>query len=241
MNRSILTIMLITLLTLPLKGCLLAGAALGAGSGYYASKEIDKSNGKRDRAIEKRARREERAQQQQQQQSMSTKDTQLAGQLATRLLGGGLTNILSVQSMVQNGVVTLFGNVPSPKIAQRAIETARRLPGVKSVISNLVVVEYTIVPAIPKGAMAQQLQSQRFAPPPVVVPTPQPRPAVAFTPQDTGRQLKPREEQPETGVSYMVPQTTAIKPLNPQDEVLPWQLPDLPKAERPRTKIHIIQ
>jgi len=142
--RNLLTI---SILVLTLSGCFgaILGAAAGGAGAYYTKKELDKSNSRKSRAIEKKTRIEERNKFSQQVKESVSKDEQISLDLTSKMLGGGLTKILSVHSIVKDGVVTLYGNAPSQEVVNRAIDMARREAGVKKVINNLVVVNVRIV------------------------------------------------------------------------------------------------
>ncbi len=235
MTRFFIHILLIIILSMPLSGCWL-GAALGGAGGYFAGKKM--KDEKAEKSLEKRIRYEERSELEKQKQVAMNQDEKLQAKIAVRLLGGGLTKIMTVQALVNEGVVTLYGNVPSPKIAHRAIEVARRMPGVKSVISNLTVIEYTITPTKQSSApmvFKEPAQATRPAPgrirPQIHT---QPVPMVEQAPQYNqapveeapARRLIPRQEfeddVPDSAVRYIAPPPTASQA--PREEVLPWKL-----------------
>lgn len=72
---------------------------------------------------------------------LASDDNRITNELTRRLLGGDLTKIMIVHAVTEGGVVRLYGNVPHEVVAERAVETARRIPGVKRVESYLTVVE----------------------------------------------------------------------------------------------------
>ncbi len=146
MYRRFLTFITCSFLCLSLSGCFgaLIGAAAGGTGAYFAKKEVDRSSTKESVAIAKKVRREEREKYQQEINSNITNDMRVESAITKKMLSGGLTKVLSLHSVVKNGVVNLYGNVPSQGVADRAIDIARRQPGVKKVINNLVIVEVKI-------------------------------------------------------------------------------------------------
>lgn len=133
-------------LLLSLSGCFgaLLGATAGGVGSYYAKKEIDTSSKRESVAVAKKVRREEREKYQKEINENISNDLRLTSAITGKMLSGGLTKVISVHTVVKNGVVELFGNVPSQGVADRAIDIARRQPGVKRVVNNLVIVEVKI-------------------------------------------------------------------------------------------------
>jgi hypothetical protein len=136
-----------------LNGCIeaaLVGAAGGAG--YITNQEIDKNVEKRRYAVEReeRYKYEDKLKQERtlMQAKLPTKDEYLTNQILRSYLAGELTHVFAVTPQVQNGVVTLFGVVPSPTIADRAVASASRIPGVKQVVSRLMINERKIEPIV---------------------------------------------------------------------------------------------
>ncbi len=74
-------------------------------------------------------------------------DEKILAELDRKFISGELTRIIEVHSTVENGVVTLYGNLPSQVVAARAIDIARRVHGVKLVVPKLQVREMNIVMA----------------------------------------------------------------------------------------------
>lgn len=144
---KIKNLFVILMLTFTLSGCFgaILGAAAGGAGAYYTKKEIDKSNARKSHAIEKKTRIEEREKFSRQVKDNVNKDDKISLDLTSKMLGGGLTKILSVHTIVKDGVVTLYGNAPSQEVVNRAIDMARREAGVKKVINNLVVVNVRII------------------------------------------------------------------------------------------------
>lgn len=145
---------------------------LGLGGGYVASREVNKSQEKKERAVDRRIEREQQYYQEQDRSQAQASDQQIATQMTFGMLGGGLTNVLSITADVRGGVVTLYGTVPSPTVADRAVDIARRTPGVREVVSRLNIMEMQITPtgkawghvAAPVQQRQQPPEQQRQAP-----------------------------------------------------------------------------
>lgn len=191
-------ILVIVILSLPLAGCFTLGLAAGAGGAYVASKEFEKSQEKQKRAAEKDAVRSARAEWERERSKSSGADAKTAAIINARLLGGELTKVITIHTLVRSGVVTLFGNVPSQKVAERAIEVARSMPGVKEVRSNLVVVEMQIIPVNPGASFPDfgPANTEQFEqPPPELQPAQQ-------APQNVLQNQQPPQQAPQPDQGY---------------------------------------
>lgn len=95
-------------------------------------------------------------------------DGKVSAAVDRKFLSGGLTGRLSLDVRVERGIVTVFGTVPSREVANRAIDIARRVPGVKQVISELVIYESTLTttgrPAYPH-VLSPRFQESAQQPP----------------------------------------------------------------------------
>lgn len=140
--------LVVLILIFTLSGCFGAifGATVGGAGAYYAKREFDKSDKRKKHAVEKKTRIEERELFSRKVKDNVNKDDKISLELTKKMLGGGLTKIISMHTIVKEGVVTLYGNAPSQKVVDRAIDIARREQGVKKVVNNLVVVEVRIIP-----------------------------------------------------------------------------------------------
>jgi len=143
--RKIVTLLTITCLTLPLGGCLLAAAAGGAGT-WWATDQYQKSQSKQERAVEKRYQRKMETKLEEERGRAMASQRRFLGDINTRYMEGGLTKLLSIHSTYEKGLVTLYGTVPSPKVAERAIAIASSMKGVQEVRSNLVVLDVELIP-----------------------------------------------------------------------------------------------
>ena len=69
--------------------------------------------------------------------SVNTKDDQLTRTVRERLDGDAQFKDAEIRVRTDNGVVTLMGNVPTVKAKDRAVEMARKTPGVRAVRNEL--------------------------------------------------------------------------------------------------------
>lgn len=199
---------------LPLGGCvpLLLGGAAG-GAGYYAGKKGDDPREAARMAKEDREAKRMEAKRTAEQQRV---DQQLSQQLNQRYLGGELTRVLAVNSTVQEGIVTLTGTVPSPKVAERAIAIAQATPGVRQVVSRLTILPAPGAAAAAGGMMAAQ--PQLMQPQPV-----QGQMMQAVPPAAMAAQPQPMQQQPmmreSAATPYIPPQTTTS--MEPSSNAVP--------------------
>lgn len=134
---------------------------------------------------------------------------QITAQLRQQQMNQGLQGFrIGVQ--VSGGTVTMLGQVSSPEQGQLALETARRVPGVRLVVNDLKVREmatapvvapvesvepvYTAAATMPSMPVAQYRTPGRVVRPPAGLAQPRrmataPRPAVAMAPQAMGRPM----------------------------------------------------
>ncbi|MDA0660119.1 MAG: BON domain-containing protein [Planctomycetota bacterium] len=132
---------------------------------------------------------------------------QITAQLRQQQMNQGLQGFrIGVQ--VSEGTVTMLGQVSSPEQGQLALDTARRVPGVRLVVNDLKVREMAGAPVVapvesaqpvyaaaanmPTMPVARHRNSARAALPPHSLAQPRriataPRPAVAMSPQAIGR------------------------------------------------------
>ena len=209
-----------------LTGCLW-GAVAGSGAGYVFAKEAKKSKEKQTRAIERHAIREDREKREAEKQRAISMDGRITSEINKKFIGGELTKVVAIHTFVQNGTVVLYGNVPSKSVADRAVDIARHIDGVRQVISKLVVVEVKIeasgrsTPHIqnpdtyPEAPIPAQVippvAPQQYAPPPQgYYPPPQP----AYIPQQQYYQPQPAYIPPQQQY-YAPPPQTSYQPQRP--------------------------
>ncbi len=115
-KNHVLTLLSLLLMLPALSGCiaLAAGGAAGGTAGYYIAKE--------DRPSEQVGR-----------------DDELTKQVRARFAADPDLAPLSIHIEVYDEVATLSGDVPNGMMAQRAIDAAHNVPGVKGVRSELAV------------------------------------------------------------------------------------------------------
>ncbi len=160
-------VVLLTCALLPLGGCLYAAAATAAGGSWWATKEYTEGKHREREYFKKQGREqvEEEFKQRQAQLQKRSGDEQAEYELVRALLGGGLTKVIAVQTSVSGGIVTLYGNVPSQVVADRAVEVARSVPGVSQVNSRLMVVQMDIAPPAPQRFVPRNQPPQGWQPP----------------------------------------------------------------------------
>ncbi len=192
MTRQLIIICLI----LSLSGCgfSLFPILASGGGGYLASREVKKAKIKSEAAEQKRRDREllqARTSWEKERAQAQTTDERLTATLNQQYLGGGLTRILSVNTQIQNGVVTLYGNVPNEVVADRAVEIARRTNGVRDVISKLTIVEMEVTPVTQAQSPAFHLP-KTTSPTAAAAPTPTPLPVpiMAATPAPAKQSIR---------------------------------------------------
>jgi hyperosmotically inducible protein len=66
-------------------------------------------------------------------------DATITSTINTRYVQDKQVSALAINVDTYRGVVTLYGKVPSQTVAQRAVEIARNVKGVKQVVSKLTV------------------------------------------------------------------------------------------------------
>jgi hyperosmotically inducible periplasmic protein len=108
---------ILALLVIPaLSGCAVAaGAAAGGAGGYYVAKD------------ERRA-------------GQIAEDAAITAKVKSKLIEDKNVSAMKINVDTFYNVVTLHGDVPSEKMADRAISLARSVKGVKGVRSQLVIV-----------------------------------------------------------------------------------------------------
>lgn len=186
-KRYLFSLALVVLCAPALGGCIpmmLAGAT--AGTTYVVADQYSEARQKQDRAIEREAVRRARTQWEQQQQRALNQDEVIRDQIANSYLSGQLTRVITVHTTVENGVVTLIGNVPDRAVAERAIQLARSTPGVREVRSQLVVVPVRLQPVDENALISRTDQpgeqpiilqpAPNNVPPQAMQPTQQPMP-----------------------------------------------------------------
>ena len=75
--------------------------------------------------------------------SAGAEDYQLRDRVLQALMQEGRGTRVSVNVLVQHGVVELRGAMPDADLAARLVAAARQVPGVKDVVDRLVVVQST--------------------------------------------------------------------------------------------------
>jgi len=161
MFKKFLNVILILSCGATLTGCALAAVG-GAGATYWGLGEYNKAKGKQKKSLEKRVTRETRSQLERERVQTLSRDEQVAGKINGRLISGELTKVIEIHTLVRDGVVYLYGNVPSGKVAERAIKISRSQKGVRDVVSYLSVVEMKITPII--GGKEVQLSDNALEP-----------------------------------------------------------------------------
>ncbi len=120
--------------------------ALGVGGGYVASKEISTSREKQAHAQDRRVDREKQYYEEQDRKQATAEEQRLTMQINEALLGGGMTQLMSVHVEAHGGTVSLYGTLPSATVADRAVEAARSVKGVQDVVSHLTIMEMQVIP-----------------------------------------------------------------------------------------------
>jgi hypothetical protein len=137
----------------------------------------------------------------------ATDDATLVGKVASTLAADQNLNGQSIQSSVSNGVVTLSGSVSADTVRTIATGDVAQIPGVKTVVDNLV------VQAPPTTAAA--------APTPTPAPAPAPAPAA-------------KQQKPSAAVALPPPPPPPPAPQSaPVVRNLPEPLPPAPVAKTP--------
>lgn len=152
-------------MSLSLQGCILAGLGVLGGGGYYVGTKAGK---REDERIKTQALVDVKQELEQKQQVEAQADQNIATQISQNYVAGALTNQIAVYPEVRNGVVILHGRVPDAQTAERAINAARKTPGVQRIISNLVImnqqpqaIPLTAVPEFQKNIQQQNGQIQQ--------------------------------------------------------------------------------
>lgn len=115
MMKTVRTFTLLLALTTPLSGCILAVAgAAGAGAGYYVSQD--------EREV-----------------STIADDVAITTSIKTKLFRQSELNAFKIDVDTYDGIVTLYGSVPTRNEEQIAINLARNTEGTHSVISRLTI------------------------------------------------------------------------------------------------------
>lgn len=137
-----------------LNGCLVAGITAGAaGAGYVVQNEYQKSSEKRATAQDKEdifAEAKARQELIEQRAKVEEINDKIRNIINHSYITGGLTRVINIDTKTENGVVTLTGVVPSQALADRAVILARRTPGVKTVVSKMMIIEAQI--DVPPGS-----------------------------------------------------------------------------------------
>ena len=116
MDKTIWQVVLISLAAMTTSGCgalVVGGAAAG---GYYVGKD--------DRSV-----------------AWISEDAAITSRINTRYVKDDLVSAMDVNVDTRNGVVTLYGPVPSAAAAERAVSLARGTRGVKQVVSRLTITQ----------------------------------------------------------------------------------------------------
>lgn len=146
-----------------LQGCfLLAGLAALGGGGYYIGA---KAGQREEERVKTESLIEVKKELDQKGKIQAQADQNITNQISQNYVAGTLTSSIAVYPEVRNGVVILHGRVPDEATARRAIETARKTPGVQRIISNLVIMNQApaqVQSAYPQAApqVPQQYQQQ---------------------------------------------------------------------------------
>jgi len=69
-------------------------------------------------------------------------DVEIAKEVKNRLFEDSIYQATDIRVSSMQGVVTLSGTVPSYAIAEKAVLIAKRTPGVRNVVSKLIVANY---------------------------------------------------------------------------------------------------
>jgi outer membrane biosynthesis protein TonB len=149
--------------------------------------------------------------------SAPTDDASLTAALQSRIAGDGALSTEPIQSSVKDRVATLNGNVSSEAARSLASADASQIPGIKTVVNNLIVQ----APA-PTIAAALTPPPPPPAPKPVAPPKQKPTPAPKPKPAPITRQAPP--PPPETPA----PQVEAAAPPPPAQELPPPPPPPAP-------------
>lgn len=99
-----------------LSGCGAAVVAGAAAGGYYVGKD--------DRTL-----------------ATITEDATITGKINTKYANDDLIKVMDINVDTYMGTVSLYGNVPNQRTADRAVELAKTVKGVNKVISKLTVVK----------------------------------------------------------------------------------------------------
>ncbi len=238
LQHTILPVLLVVVLV-GITGCTAVGAVLGGGAGLLAKEEVDKSRERQRRAMERRIEREREQFQQIQRDRAREVDQKVQYQINRELLSGELTQVVAVQIDVRDGIVSLYGTVPSQAVADRAFNLARATTGVKQVISNLVIVEmevsptgrsYKHVPSIvsPRPAVAQRMPEDAM---PQLQEILMRRNQERAREQRAGQQAQPRlaRPSPQPPVNFRRPPPGSQPVPRPQPRRMP---PPDPRVER---------
>ena len=134
--------------------------------------------------------------------SPATDDGTLTASVQSRIAGDGALSAESIQSSVQNGIVTLTGNVSSDAARSLAATDAAQITGVKTVINNLVV-----QPGTPSAAGTSQ--------PAPMHPLAKVSPPIKLKPAPIVRQPQPQEAQAPPPSSQIPPINQEIPPQPP--------------------------
>ena len=116
-------------------------------------------------------------------------DKAIADSINQRMLGGDLTKAVTIHSVVRNGEVDLYGNVPHQAIADRAIRTALATPGVRRVNSHLTVVRLSDPDPVVAAPVPPAPEPQIIKIPPPAVAKPAPKAPAPVVPQKSQAEI----------------------------------------------------
>ena len=150
LKNKILKVALLSSCALVISGCTVAGTLASVGGSYLANREVKKAKSKNEEADDKfRNLAVAHVQWQEDRKELERlrndkANNSVISELNRRYVGGELTKLIAVHASINSdGVVTLFGNVPSETVEARAIEVASEIPGVNGVISKIEVIGAT--------------------------------------------------------------------------------------------------
>ncbi len=157
MKRKILTILFVAAITPCLQGCfILAALGLMGGGTYYVGEKAGK---REDERIKTESLIDVKKELEAKQAQENAQDQGISNQINQNYMAGALTSSIAVYPEVRNGVVILHGRVPDAATAERAIDAARKTPGVQRIISNLVIMNQ---PAVNQQAAQQKAYMDQY-------------------------------------------------------------------------------
>lgn len=112
--KQLLKAAIVTVAVGLLAGCAAAVVGGAAAGGYYAGKD--------ERSV-----------------GQIADDASITSTINTRYVRDGMVKARTINVDTYNGVVTLYGTVPNQVVADRAVEIARGVKGVRQVVSKLTI------------------------------------------------------------------------------------------------------